>query len=357
MVKKTKEIEVNLYDFNAHDEEEKIDKKKKRRKSKNKKVKNIEKVKQDEKQNRINLNNEIVIGLPKNEDIKQNNKNKKVKRNVNKKSKKKSKKVIKNKKINKPISKKKQEIKNRKIKRNLKILKYSFLIICTLAIIIGTMTSPLFNINEIIIEGNEKITKDEIISLSKIRTEENTYKINLNKSKKQILQNPYINQVEIKRRLPSKIVITVKERKATYMLEHGSGYIYINNQGYMLEVSTQKLNVPILQGAQTSSEEFTPGNRLCIEDLNKMSTIIKIMEIAESNEIANLITRIDMQNSKNYKILFESEKKVAHVGDETDLNTKMLSIKSILEREKEVAGEIFVNNDLKTNNPIFRQSV
>ena len=64
-----------------------------------------------------------------------------------------------------------------------------------------------------------------------------------------------------------------------------------------------------------------------------------------------------MENDKNYRIVFESEQKVAYLGDDTDLNTKILSIKSILEKEKDIAGEIFVNMDLKTNYPTFRQSV
>lgn len=81
------------------------------------------------------------------------------------------------------------------------------------------------------------------------------------------------------------------------------------------------------------------------------------MEIATSNEISSLVTRIDIQSKQNYKLVFEKDQKVAYIGDETDLNTKILSIKSILERESGIQGEIFVNMDLKNNNPIFRQSV
>ena len=178
-----------------------------------------------------------------------------------------------------------------------------------------------------------------------------------NKSERKVLENPYIKTVEIKRSLPSKVLITVEERKATFMIEYGNAYVYINNQGYILEISNKKLEVPIIQGAETNSEEFVPGRRLCNNDLAKMSTVIKIMELAANNEISNLISRIDIENDKNYKIVFESEQKVAYLGEDIDLNTKILSIKSILEKEKDIAGEIFVNIDLKTNYPTFRQSV
>lgn len=363
MVKKTKEVEVNLYNFNAHDEDEKKKNKKKTKKSKKQVKKSTakkNKVKEENIQDsKFSFDNEIVIGLPKKEETKStNSKKKKVSKKSNKKKANKDK--VNNKKNTKPqrtISKKEQEIRKQKRIKKFRIAKYTALVICILAIIIGTMASPLFNVKEIIVQGNQKITKDEIINLSAITLDENTYKISKSKSEKKILENPYIKTAEIKRSLPSKIIITVEERTATYMIEYGNAYVYINNQGYILEVSNQKLEVPIIQGAETNTEELLPGGRLCNNDLEKMSTVIKIMELATNNEISNLITRIDIENSKNYKIVLESEQKVAYLGDETDLNTKILSIKSILEKEKNIAGEIFVNMDLKNNYPTFRQSV
>lgn len=358
MVKKAKEQKLNLYNFNAEDEKsKKIEKKKieKKKSTKSKKKTNNTKTNKNEKDQLFDFNNEIVIGIQKPEEPKKNVKNK------GNSSKKKSNKKTNNKKRNtkskKPTSKKQEQIKKQKRIKSFRVIKYTTLLILAIAAIIATMTSPLFNIKQITVEGNEKITTDEIISLSQINIEENTYKTNMKKAKEKILENPYIDNVEIKRKLPSNVLITVQERKTTFMIEYGGGYAYINNQGYILEVSSEKLEVPIIQGSETAVEELKPGNRLENNDLAKMSTVIKIIEIAASNDMSNLINRIDIENSQNYKIIFESEQKVAYLGDETDLNTKILSIKSIIEREKGTAGEIFVNMDLKNNYPTFRQSV
>ena len=327
----------------------------------------------------FDFNNEIVIGLTRIDDDKKKEKkriNKKQNRKENKKRTKKSNKKtdIKGKKILK--KKNTQTIANNNIneqdiiipskvnnnkkktnRRNMKLVKIISITLLVIAAIIAAMMSPLFNIKEITVEGNNKLTSDEIISLSNINLNENTYRTSMNKAKKNILQNPYVKDVKIERDLPSKVVIKINERRTDFMIEFGGGYVYVNNQGYILEVSNESLNVPILQGTETQTEDFIPGKRLCLGDLEKMSTVIKIMEIAEVNEISDLITRIDMENKQNYKIVFESEQKVANLGDSTDLNTKILSIKSILEREKQVAGEIFVNVDLNTTYPVFRQNV
>lgn len=350
MVKKAKEQKSNLYNFNAEDEESK--KVKPKKKNKQKKKTNNSKTNKNEKEQLFDFNNEIVIGIPKQSETNNNPKKK-----VNSKKKKAKKKTNTKKQNKKTISKKEEQIKKQKRIKSFRVIKYTFLIALILTAIIATMTSPLFNIKKITVTGNEKITSYEIISLSQINIEENTYKTNMKKAKSKILENPYIKSVEIKRKLPSNVEILVEERKTTFMIEYGNSYVYINNQGYILEVSSEKLEVPILQGAETITEDFIPGNRLCTEDLEKMSTVIKIMEVATNNEISSLITRIDIQNSQNYKILFETEQKVAYIGDGSDLNTKILNIKSILERESGIRGEIFVNMDLKTNDATFRQTV
>lgn len=249
------------------------------------------------------------------------------------------------------------EIKRNKIIRRYKIVKYSMIIAVIMAVIIIAMFSPIFNIKVIIVEGNEKISENEIISLSGLNLDVNTYKTSKYKIKEKIKENPYIEDVVIKRKLPSQININITERKASFIMEYGASFVYIDNQGYMLEISTEKLELPILQGMQTDSSNFVEGNRLENQDLQKMNTVLKIMEIAQSNEISNLISRIDIESEQNYKVIFESKDKTAYLGDGTNLNTKILNVKAILEKTEGLPGEIFVNMDLNNDYPVFRQRV
>lgn len=303
----------------------------------------------------FSFDDEMVIGVTKKQENKEEKKqlnNKKNNKKPQKNKKKKNKNNIKNK-----LSAEELEKQRKKRIRNFRIIKYLMLICLFIALIIITMFSPIFNIKSIVVTGNEKITENEIISLSQIRLEENTYKINKYKVRKMIKENAYIEEVTIKRKLPSELQISIVERKPTFMIEYGASFVYIDNQGYMLEINTEKLEVPILQGLQTESTEFIAGNRLNNNDLQKMNTVLKIMEISQNNDIANLITRIDIENEQNYKILFETKEKTAYIGDDSNLNTKILTVKAILEKNEGIAGEIFVNMDLNNNYPVFRQRV
>lgn len=312
----------------------------------------------EEKDDLFSFDEEMIIGVNRRQktqtrnEKQENNKNNK---NVTKNSKK-GKKPTKNEKKKKLLPEE-IEIKRRKRQKTFKIIKYLMLLALFITLIVVTMFSPLFNIKNIIVTGNEQITQNEIISLSEVKIGENTYKISKHKVKEKIKENAYIEDVIIKRKLPSELQISIVERKPAFMIEYGATFVYINNQGYMLEISTEKLELPILQGIQTETTNFIEGNRLENNDLQKMNTVIKIMEIAENNEMAELITRIDIENEENYKILLETKEKTIYLGNSTNLNTKILSAKAVLEKTEGIAGEIFVNRDLNNNYPVFRQRV
>lgn len=266
-------------------------------------------------------------------------------------------------KIRKNIAKqnKKAKLTQKQIKRN-KRIKFLIKLLILLAVIIGLaiylILSPIFNIKQINVEGNEQISSEQIISLSKIEKEINLFKVSNKETINAIKENPYVKTVEIKRKLPNTINIVITERTASFMLEYGSSYVYIDNQGYMLEISANiKEGLPKITGYETKKEDIVAGNRLCTEDLEKLNDVLKIVAEAKKIEIDNLITTIDIGDKNNYSLYLEKEQKNVYLGDNTRLDTKMLYVKVILEKEKDHAGEIFVNMDLNEKNPFFREKV
>ena len=264
---------------------------------------------------------------------------------------------IKNKNAQKKKSLKEQEVARKKRKIVFRIVKIAML----LFIVIGGGTyfllSPFFNIKEITASGNEKITSEELVSLSGILLEENIFKIRKSGAEQTIKENAYIEQVAIKRKLPDKIEIQVVERKPSLMITFANAYVYINNQGYMLEVSPNALKLPILTGFSTPEEEIRAGNRLCSEDLQKLEHVLQIIKSAESNGLEEKVTKINIADKQNYVLELNTEKKKVYLGDDSNLSTKMLYIVSILEENKDIEGEIFVNTDLNNKGAIFRKKI
>ena len=297
--------------------------------------------------NLFDFDKEIVIGMPKIPETKQQ-KNKRKNKNISNNKKKPA--------VTKKISKK-QEMAIKKRKLILKIIRTIVLIGILIGTIIYILLSPLFNIKDVTVTGNNKLSREEIISLSEIRTEENIFKTSKNDIKNKIKTNPYVENVKIRRKLPDKVEIIVVERVATYMLPFANSYVYINNQGYMLEITSQKANLPIITGFSTPEENLHEGERLLSEDLVKLGEVLQIIESANANGIQELITKIDISNRQDYTIMLEKEKKLVHMGDVSNLSTKMSYINKIIQDEAGIEGEIFVNTDLTNKGAVFREKV
>ncbi len=234
--------------------------------------------------------------------------------------------------------------------------KLTLMLIILFAIALGLLSfTPIFNIENIIVKNNNHLTSEQVIEATGIPENSNIFRVNKAIAILSAKKNSYIEDISITRKLPKTLIIDVKERVPKYMLQIADSYIYINSQGYMLEVNTEKQNLPILVGYTTDVSNIKPGDRLIIEDLEKMNKVISIMEIAKAKQIDTLISKIDISDTKNYSIELESEAKTAYLGDCSELDIRMDFLKTILEQEKGVSGLIFVNMDLNKGKAFFRE--
>lgn len=252
-----------------------------------------------------------------------------------------------------------QKLDKKRRKFVIKICKWLTLFCIIIGGIIYAMLSPIFNITSIEVSGNSKISSETILSLSGLAINQNIFNFSASQVRNNIKQNAYIESVEISRSLPDKVEITVEERVATFALTIGNAYAYINNQGYILEITSNKGSYPIISGYETPVEQIKEGNRLVTEDLEKLNDVLRIMEAVSigDNNISKLITQINIADKTNYILTLEKEKKNIYLGDTSNLSTKVLLINQILKEEKDNEGTIYLNVNLNTESPYFRETV
>lgn len=262
------------------------------------------------------------------------------------------------KKQNKKLTKK-QELQRKRRKFVFRIVKWLMLLGIIIGGIIFALLSPIFNIKEISVSGNAQISSQTIISLSSLTIDQNIFNFRTSEIVDNIKENAYIDSVKVSRKFPDTVDIEVEERVTTFMLVYGNAYVYINNQGYILEITSEKGDHPILTGFKTPTNQLVAGNRLTEEDLEKLNDVLKIMEATSSGEskIENLITEINISDSSNYILTLSKEKKQVYLGDVTDLSTKILWLNQFIEREKKNEGIIYLNMNLNEDMPYFRESV
>ena len=315
--------EINPY-YMEQEDKEKIEKQKEREKRIN------QKRKLEENDRKFEIDTESVINMT--------NKNK-IKKEEEKR-----------KKISKEERKRKKRIKR------IKFFAKMFLIIARG--ITFALTSPIFNIKDIKVSNNITIPSDTIVSLSSLKTDENIFRFYNGDIVNKIKENPYVESVEIKRKLPSTIEIYIIERVATYCIDYMGKFAYINTQGYILEISENSRGMPVIQGVTTNENDILPGNRLNTDDLKRLEKVIRIMNAAKDANLDGQVTAIDISDENEYSIYLNDEKKTVYLGDASNLSNKMLYVQAIIEQEKGKEGEIFVNGDLNNKfHPYFREKV
>ena len=330
---KAKENNVNMYYMNqGKKSKETIDEMMQRKKAKERE-KRIKLQKQQRQEDKFDFETEEVIGM--------------TNRNNHKKQEAQKKKIS------------KQEIaKNKKKKRIKKFLKWTTIILILCGGITFLMVSPIFNIKEIEVVQNNRVSADTIKSLSGLNSNMNIFRFWSANVEKQIEENAYIEDVKIKRKLPNKIQIEVIEREPRFSIQILNSYGYISSQGYILEINNNELALPVITGINTQEENRKVGYRLVEEDLYKLEEILKIMNTAKENNLDTKVTSIDISQKNEYIMTMQDEKKTIYLGDISNLSAKMVYIQGILEDNKDKEGTIFVNGDFnKKFRPYFREKV
>lgn len=106
-------------------------------------------------------------------------------------------------------------------------------------------TCEYFAINDIVIKDINIMTKEEILKRTGIKEGVNILSINISKAVKVMLAHPWIADAEIRRELPKKIIITVREEKPIGIADIGRKYI-LNDNGQIIKEKEETDTLPYL---------------------------------------------------------------------------------------------------------------
>jgi len=143
-------------------------------------------------------------------------------------------------------------------------------------------SSDFCNIKEVIIQGNDCLSEDEIFFNSGIKFGENIFKLDLKKSINSLKQEPRIKEVEIKRVIPNKIIISLTEREAAAIVHIGEEYFFSTKEGMVLskiDRPEEGFALPLLSGLEINEIKIgeiidKPEFRTALESINSAEVIL-----------------------------------------------------------------------------------
>ena len=223
---------------------------------------------------------------------------------------------------------------HKKIRRRKKISFYSFLFVTIIGMGIFFVIHTFFKISQIEISGSEIYTNKQVLEVLNIHKGDNIFKSRSSKYREKLKNNLiYIDDVIVKKKLPNKIYIKIKDSLKKYFIDNGVEKIIISeNMKILCKVKKEDGNHDIynlieLKGIKIEGRAVGQ----VIED--KGNKIIYLKNIIQYLNIYKLkdIRCIDLTSSQNIKMNYQ-DRITLLLGTAVQLDYKIKFAKNILEK-------------------------
>lgn len=223
-----------------------------------------------------------------------------------------------------------KEKKRRKRAGSLAWLWTTLLMIGMMVLGFGIAQSSLFHIHAIEVNGLSHLTREEVLAASELVPGEHIYAANLDKARNMIMTNIWVQQVEVKRKLPATVVINVTERVPAAAVTTPAGLYVVDSTGVLLlrQKLLDGLSVLVVSGIDDVPEEVRLGSQLESAALADALTVIRQMD----EQAASVVAEIDVANTQ--KIVARTSLGVdVYLGDKSDFAKKFQLAMQIFDQE------------------------
>lgn len=219
----------------------------------------------------------------------------------------------------------------------------AFCCLLIMAIMITLFMMPFFNIKTIRIIGNETLTQEQIRGYLTFTEGDNVFLFNKSKCRDTILDNHYVESVEINRILPSTVEITLSEYKLRGYVPYSGSYLFIDGEGRVLDVQKSiTKSLPVVEGLKFTN--VTVGEILQVDNPSTFQTMVQLSKLFEKYELLSDVIRVDMTDVTDIH-LYTGNVDI-NFGSFDDANRKLLMLIEVLKTfDTSVPGTINLTAD------------
>jgi len=195
-------------------------------------------------------------------------------------------------------------------------------------ILIGHLyTSSYFNTRQVLINGEKKVAEMEVLNLAGIDIGHNILNIKLKDVSKRIEQHPWVEKALVKRRMPGKIVIEIKERSPIIKINLDRLYLVDRTGVIFKEVGPEdKFDIPVLTGLESEDPTTHEGiSAKLIEEALAILDDIHEKKILDPSDISE----VNMDTHAGLTLFTVSDATQIKLGD-GNYGQKLSKLKKVL---------------------------
>ncbi|WPX09550.1 cell division protein FtsQ/DivIB [Anaerocellum danielii] len=204
-----------------------------------------------------------------------------------------------------------------------------------------------FNVKNFSIHNLQRVKKNDIIKIIQQYQNQNILSVNTKDLKQKLLENPEIEDVIIKRKLPDTIVIYVYEKRTVGLIKYLNSYIEIDKNGYVIRIEGDLPQYSIVfEGLKVT--QAAVGNKIIVTDEVLLQKAIDVaqgllrfnaLKVFKVKELIVLLKNIS-------DVQLKMDKLTIKLGDGSDIDYKLRLLKGVYDKlPKNVEGVITLNSN------------
>lgn len=198
-----------------------------------------------------------------------------------------------------------------------------FLVFILILVLIGSVMflTPLFNIQNVKILGNEKVSTEQIQTVTSGLYAQNLFRINIKQVQSSLQSFSYLKTIKINRILyPPGLKVTVSEASPVAMVAANGAYALLDDGGKVLEIVADK-PARILEVTGVNASSCTVGSKLAIDETSKFDIILLCIQEFVGAEILDKVSILSVADENMVTFTYDNRLEVI-CGSTNDLSKK-----------------------------------
>lgn len=206
-------------------------------------------------------------------------------------------------------------------------------------------TSHVFSIEEILVQGNNRSDQSEINALADINQGQNIFLTDTDSIENRILKHPWVRDVIVRREVPDRLIITLREYEAAVMVSIGSLYI-ADHEGSVFKRAGPEddMSLPIISGIDSDEGE----EHLREEILRGMQMVMQWEKAGKPGDLE--ISQIHLNTATGVTLTVvnddDEQSLIVHIAED-DIESRLSRLSgllAVLSERRETPKEVFLDN-------------
>lgn len=212
---------------------------------------------------------------------------------------------------------------------------YLVLAVVVIAVVIVSGCIVFFKVNQFEVEGNQRYSTEEIANASGVNIGDNLFLVNKTETARKLLDElAYVRSVNIKRKLPDTLVITVAETDAAAAIQSGKEWWLVNEEGKVLDTTKNPKNLQVT-GLELVSPEAGQSMSVKSEAEPMRDSLLRLLKAMKGRELLADVRSVDCTDSKLLVMDYRGQLTVKILAD-ADFDYQVKMLEAVLEKYVDV---------------------